>query len=209
MKPELILLGGGGHCRSCIDVIEQEGKWQIAGIVDLMAKVGQSVLGYPIIASDADLGELTRKFRFFLITIGQITDHRVRVEQYLRLKEFAADLPIVVSPRAYVSPHARVGEGTIILHGATVNAGAEIGANCIINSHALVEHDAMIAFHCHISTGAIVNGGTQVQARTFVGSQAVLREGIEIGEGSVIGAGMRITRSLGPGSFIVSDRPGQ
>ena len=35
MKEEIILIGGGGHCKSCIDVIEQEGKYQIAGIVDL------------------------------------------------------------------------------------------------------------------------------------------------------------------------------
>lgn len=35
MKEQIILIGGGGHCKSCIDVIEQEGKYQIAGIVDL------------------------------------------------------------------------------------------------------------------------------------------------------------------------------
>lgn len=35
MKPKLILIGGGGHCHSAIDVIEEEGRYQIAGIVDL------------------------------------------------------------------------------------------------------------------------------------------------------------------------------
>jgi len=30
----LLLIGGGGHCRSCIDFIEEEGKYQIAGIVN-------------------------------------------------------------------------------------------------------------------------------------------------------------------------------
>ena len=29
-----ILIGGGGHCKSVIDVIEQEAKFEIAGIVD-------------------------------------------------------------------------------------------------------------------------------------------------------------------------------
>ena len=32
---KIILIGGGGHCKSCIDVIEQEGKYRIAGIVDM------------------------------------------------------------------------------------------------------------------------------------------------------------------------------
>ena len=35
MKQRIVLIGGGGHCKSCIDVIEQQGVYQIAGIVDL------------------------------------------------------------------------------------------------------------------------------------------------------------------------------
>ena len=29
MNPKLILIGGGGHCAACIDVIEQENKFEI------------------------------------------------------------------------------------------------------------------------------------------------------------------------------------
>ena len=39
MKEKLILIGGGGHCKSCIDVIEQENKYEIAGIVDLKENI--------------------------------------------------------------------------------------------------------------------------------------------------------------------------
>ena len=53
-----ILIGGGGHCKSCIDVIEQEGKYRIAGIVDLPEKLHQKILGYKIIAIDDDLPRL-------------------------------------------------------------------------------------------------------------------------------------------------------
>ena len=31
---KIIVLGGGGHCKSCIDVIENENKYKIIGIVD-------------------------------------------------------------------------------------------------------------------------------------------------------------------------------
>ena len=34
MKELILIGGGGGHCRSCIDVIEQEQKFKIAGIID-------------------------------------------------------------------------------------------------------------------------------------------------------------------------------
>ena len=34
-KEKLILVGGGGHCKACIDVIEEQGKFEILGILDL------------------------------------------------------------------------------------------------------------------------------------------------------------------------------
>ena len=48
---KIILIGGGGHCKSVIDVIEQEGKFQIAGIIDKQGNISK-VLGYPIIGND-------------------------------------------------------------------------------------------------------------------------------------------------------------
>ena len=202
MKPELVLVGGGGHCASCIDVIEREGQFVIAGIVDRPEKIGRTVLGYPMIGDDGNFQALTRKYRYFFITLGQIKNSQRRAQLFAELKKIGVRLPVIISPLAYVSPHAQIGEGTIVMHRALVNANASIGSNCIINSLALVEHDAVIDSHCHISTGAIVNGGTRVKEHTFVGSQAMLREGIEIGAYSIIGAGMCILRDVAPASII-------
>ncbi len=55
MKHPIILIGGGGHCKSCIDVIESEGKFQIKGIIDLPSELGNKVLGYPVIGNDDDI----------------------------------------------------------------------------------------------------------------------------------------------------------
>ena len=58
MKQKIILVGGGGHCKSCIDVIEQDGTFQIAGIVDVPEKLHQKIFNYEIIATDDDLPQL-------------------------------------------------------------------------------------------------------------------------------------------------------
>ena len=42
-NPNLLLLGGGGHCKSCIEVIEAEANFTIAGILDAADKVGQDI----------------------------------------------------------------------------------------------------------------------------------------------------------------------
>jgi len=201
MKPELILIGGGGHCKSCIDVIERENKYRIAGIVDTHEKKKQHVLGYEIIASDDELAELSKQYSNFLITLGQIKNPSKRIALFRQLAKESVCFPIVVSPHAYISLHAQIGEGTVVMHGAVVNAGAVIGKNCIINTSAVVEHDAVIGDHCHISTSCVVNGGAKIGNCSFIGSNAVIREYIEIGENSVIGAGLRIMRPLPPDSF--------
>ena len=35
---QIILIGGGGHCKSCIDVIENGNKYKIRGIIDKKKK---------------------------------------------------------------------------------------------------------------------------------------------------------------------------
>ena len=196
LEREIILVGGGGHCKSCIDVIEQAGIFEIAGIVDLPGKLHKKMLGYEIIATDDDLPLFVNECEKFLITLGQIKSPKKRIKIFHALKESGAKLPVIISPLAYVSKHAEIGEGTIIMHHALINAGAKIGSNCIINSKTLIEHDAIIGDHCHIATGAIINGGVKVGSGTFFGSNAVCKEYIEIGKNAVIGCGAKIIKNV-------------
>ncbi len=187
MTKEIILLGGGGHCRSCIDVIEQDGKYHIAGIVDIPEKLHQIILGYKIIASDDDLSILKKQYSNFLISVGQITSPAIRIKLFSQLKKMNVNIPTIISPFAYVSPHAILGEGTIVMHKAVVNAGSVIGSNCIINTKALIEHDVVVGDHTHISTGTLINGGVKIGECSFVGSGSVCIENSNIKKNSFIG----------------------
>lgn len=198
----ILLIGGGGHCRAAIDVIESEGNFAITGIVQPKADGLEPVLGYPVLGEDADLPVLLADTPQALVTVGQIKTPATRIRLFEQLKHLGAVMPVIISPRAYVSRHASVKEATLIMHGVIVNANAKIGANNIINSLALVEHDAAIGNHCHISTGARVNGGVIIEDGCFIGSGAVLREGIRIGSGSVIGAGCVVTGDVASNALL-------
>lgn len=198
----LVLIGAGGHSRSCIDVIESEGIYTIAGLVGFDEEVGTSVYGYPIIATDASLEDLSSKYSYALISVGQIFSVSKRVELFTRAVGSGFQLPKVISPFAYVSKRAQIGDGTIVMPGAVVNAGVSIGRNCIINSNSIIEHDSNILDHSHISTGVIVNGGVTVGNQTFVGSGSVLREGIHIGDSCNVGMGMSVTGNLPNGTNL-------
>jgi sugar O-acyltransferase (sialic acid O-acetyltransferase NeuD family) len=188
MKPKIILIGAGGHCKSCIDVIEQENKYDILGIIDIPDKLGQNFLSYNIIGCDNDLENLSRTCPNFFITIGQIKDYSKRKIIFEKLVSLNVNIPVIISPLAYVSKYSKIGAGSIIMHHALVNTDAIVVENCIINTRALIEHDAVIGNHCHISTGSIVNGGVKIGNYSFFGSGAVSKEYIELPEYSFIKA---------------------
>ena len=206
MDPEpIVLVGAGGHAAACIDVIEQHRGFRVVGLIGTAAELGTRVLGYPVLGSDEQLAELATRFHTALVAVGHIRTPAPRVRLFDALVELGYALPVIVSPRAYVSPHASVGTGTIVMHGAVVNASARVGRNCILNSMSLIEHDAVIGDHCHVATGAAVNGGAAVGAKTFVGSQSSIREKVQIGEGCVIGMGCRVLRDCAAGTRVSGD----
>lgn len=186
---EIILIGAGGHCKSCIDIIEMIEGYHVAGIVERKGSTIKEVLGYPVIGNDGDLANLRKKYDFAFVTVGQIRSSDLKVHLFDQLKNLAFEQPSMVSPLAHVSNHATIGNGTIIMHHALVSAAVKIGENCIINSKALIEHDTVINDHCHISTGAIINGGVTVGEKTFIGSNATIKHGIGIPSQSFIKAG--------------------
>lgn len=205
MRPALVLVGGGGHCRSCIDVIEAEGRYAISGIVDAKENAAAGLSGYPILGNDEELPALAAAGHEFLITLGQIKTASHRVRLWELLKRLRAVMAIVRSPEAYVSKGALIGAGTIIMHRAVLNAGAKVGENCIVNTLALIEHDAVVADHCHVSTGAVINGDCRIGPRTFIGSSSTVSNQVEVGAECVVGAGSLVAGDLaGPGVFAGS-----
>jgi len=197
MNRQLILIGAGGHARACIDVIETEKKYTIAGLVGRAEEVDAKIFAYKVLGTDSSLFMLAGEFNYAFIGVGQLKTPKIRIHLFEQGLAAGFLFPTIISPQAYVSPHAKIGEGTIVMHGAIVNAGASVGKNCIINSNALIEHDSIIGDNTHISTGAIVNGGAEVGSGSFVGSRSVISNCVSIGRNSIIGLGAEVKLSLG------------
>lgn len=193
MRP-LILIGGGGHCQSVIEVAESCGR-TIRGILDVPAEVGREVLGYPVIGTDDEIANYADSCEF-VITVGFIKDSSLRVKLYNRALENGGKLATLVASTAYVSRHARLGQGTVVMHHAFVNAGAEVGENVILNTCCNIEHGVHIGSQCHVSTGAMVNGDCRVGDNCFIGSQSVLANGVSVCDDVLVGAGSFVRKSI-------------
>jgi sugar O-acyltransferase (sialic acid O-acetyltransferase NeuD family) len=201
-REPILLVGAGGHSRACIDVIEQEGRFAIKGLVGLPKEVGLRILDYPVLATDEGLPKLLADCANVLIAVGQIKTPEPRIRLFNLLQQNNCVLPTIVSPRAYISPHASLETGTIVMHGAVVNAGAVVGKNCIINSQSLVEHDVIIKDHCHIATAATINSGVRIGTGTFIGSNSSVKQGVNIGDRCVIGMGQQVLANCETGVCI-------
>lgn len=195
MKRPLILIGGGGHCKSVIEVAESAG-YEIKGILDMPDEVGKEVLpGHKVIGTDDEIPQYIEECDF-IITVGFIKNPALRIKLYNKVKAAGGRLATIIASTAHVSKYAELGEGTVIMHHAFVNAGAKIGDNCIINTFVNIEHDAEVGNQCHISTGTMVNGECKIGENCFIGSQSVCANCIEIASDIIVGAGSVVRKSI-------------
>ena len=118
-QKNLILVGGGGHCKSVIEVAESAG-YTILGIVDRPEELGKLVLDYKVIGVDDDIPQYVEKAEF-VITVGFIKNPALRIKLYNKVKEAGGKLATIVASTAHVSKYATLGEGTVVMHQAFVH----------------------------------------------------------------------------------------
>ena len=193
MKP-LILIGGGGHCKSLIDVAESAG-YHIAGILDRPEELGKKILNYEVIGNDDDIPKYVGSAEF-IISVGYIRNPDLRIKLYELVKQQGGQFATLIASTAYVSQYASLGEGTVVMHHAFVNAEATVGKNVILNTFSNIEHGSIVGDQCHISTGVMVNGDCKVGNNCFIGSGSVLYNGVSITDGVVVSAGSVVRRPI-------------
>jgi len=191
---DLILVGGGGHCKSVIDVAECAG-YNILGILEKPGFEKTDVLGYKIIGNDSDIAKFVGD-ALFVVTVGQIKSPAIRIRLHEAIRQCGGKFATIIAPSAHVSSHASIGEGTVVMHNAFVNADARIGCGCIINSFACIEHEARVGDFCHISTGSIVNGVSGIGSRSFLGSQSVIDNGVSVCDDVILASLSQVDRSI-------------
>ncbi len=195
MKVKLILIGGGGHCKSVIEAISFDKNIDIIGILDHQ-NIHSKIMNVPIIGNDDMLYELVNQQYQYLITLGNIGKPDLRIKLFENFKQKNLKLATVISPTAIVSETSKIEEGSIIMQCAIVNAEAKIGKNCIINTGALIEHESIIGNHVHIATNATINGQCKIGNNCFIGSGSIIGNNITIADNTIIGAGSVVIKSI-------------
>ncbi|MFZ5969486.1 MAG: acetyltransferase [Bacillota bacterium] len=194
---DVLLIGGGGHCKSVIDTIEEGDQFNIVGIVDLREKVGTYVKNIEVIGVDDDLAFYYKEgIKNGFITLGSLGDPTFRIELYKRMKEIGFNFPIIIDKTAVISSSAILGEGTFVGKRVVINTDAYIGKNCIINTGAVIEHDCRIEDFVHIAPGTVLSGGVHIHENSHIGTNSTIIQNIKIGSNTIIGAGSVVVKDI-------------
>ena len=190
MKKKLIVLGGGGHAKVVVDLIQQLDCFEVLGIVDVdKNKIGSSILGVDIMGSDEMLSEFPPKEVCLANGIGAVGSDSLHGKIFEKFSRRGYQFPVLSHPSAIVSSSVVMHEGVQIMAGSVVQAGVIVHKNAIINTRASVDHDCVIGSSVHIAPGVVLSGGVHIGANVHIGTGAVVIENIYIGESSLVGAG--------------------
>lgn len=200
----LVMLGNGGHAKSCLDIINSFHTYSIS--LGGRITIGETIDDTRKI-TDGGWRSLIKNYDGFVLGVGQIHDPNDRMEIVRKVNQFDGKFATLISPQARVSPDVKIGDGVIIMPNANVNAGAVIRSHCIINTGAIIEHDAYVGSFCHIATGAVVNGDCKVGRRSFIGSNAVLLNEMQVCPDTTVGAGSVVTKRITESGGIYVGNP--
>lgn len=185
----MILYGASGHGKVIIEILEANGV-KVDYVVDDNPEITE-LLGYEVCRN-------TGKYDEAIISIGSAQVRKMLVES-LDVKTY----PIAIHPSAIVSPRAKLGEGTVVMHGAIVQTCVEAGKHCIINTGASVDHDCKLGDYVHIAPQATLSGAVEVGDGSWIGAGAVVKQCIKIGSNCMIGAGAVVVKDVPDGVTVV------
>ena len=194
---EIILLGGGGHAKVLIDLINISGQFEISGILDTQLEIGIKVLNVSVIGGDNLLSGLYGKgIRNVCIAIGSVKDNTRRRILFDKVKQMGFLVPYLLHPQTIISKNVHFSEGVQIMAGVNVQTDSLFKENTIINTGAIIEHDCSIGSHVHICPGAVISGGCTVGDGTFIGAGATVMQEINIGKCVTVAAGAVVVKDV-------------
>ena len=197
MGNKLVLIGGGGHCKSVLDSALALEKYEKIVITDFSYPVGSRIMGVEVVGDDSCLERLKADgFTDAFITVGSVGDTAIRRKIYSNIKKIGFNIPNIIDRTAVVSSHANLSNGIFVGKNAVINAEAKIGDNSIINTAAVVEHECVIGQFVHISPKAVLCGNVTVGDNSHIGANSVVRQQIIIGNDVMIGAGSVVVKNM-------------
>lgn len=202
MPEKIVVIGGGGHAKVLINVIQKLRNFQIVGYVD--HRDFGNLSGVQYLGNDDFLYDLVnKKITSAALGVGQVHLTDKRNEIINRIKELGFKFPFILSPDAVINKNVIIEDGVHVFDGVVINCDSIIRDFSIINTNSTIEHDCIIGKFCHIASGATLSGGVEIGDNSMIGSNAVVVQYKKITKNTLIGSGgVVINDILESGTYV-------
>ena len=199
---KIIVIGAGDHARVIIDTLLAAGR-TIIGLTDVSPDlIGTTVLGIPVIGTDAVLAEHSPEMTQLVFGIGSTNLPNARRARFEEFKANGYEFTGVIHPSAIIGREVNLGEGVQIMAGAVIQPSASIGDNVIINTRAGIDHNCEIGMHTHIAPGVNLSGCIKIGTDCFIGCGATVMHGVKVGSNVLVGAGSTVCHDIPDGARV-------
>ena len=175
---KLLLVGAGGFGRVVLE--HASAIYDCAFLDDGDAAIVDDV---PVIGKTGEMASLYPEYKLLLVTIG---NNKLRERLYKEAASIGYTFPSIIHPSAYISPHAHIGSGCVILNNAVVQNNSRCGDGCILNPGVELHHDSTIGSYCLVYTNSVVRSLTLVGDRVWIGSTATVPTSAIVPDDAVI-----------------------
>lgn len=190
---KVLIVGAGGHAKVIIDMLLQNNRYEVAGLIDKNLSAG--FYGIPVLGNDDALPEIYSegRIKYAFVALGS---GALREKVTYRVKDAGFELINVISRHAIISPTVRMGAGIAIMPGAVINADVSLGDGCIINTNSSVDHEGNIGEYTHIAPGCAISGCVHIGRQCFLGTGSRVIDRINIGNNTIVGAGAAVVKDI-------------
>jgi len=141
-----------------------------------------------------------------LVTVC-ISDAKIRRNLCEKVQAHDLEIIKVIAPMSNIFDTVSLGEGAVVCPYVSITSNVRIGKGFHANIYSYVAHDCVIGDYVTFAPGVMCNGNILVEDNVYIGTGAIIKQGLPskplvIGEGSVVGMGAVVTKSVEKGAVV-------
>lgn len=189
----ILIFGAGGHAKVIVDIIEKQGKYNIAGFVDKYCSKNTVFMGYTVLGDDSSLKDIVSNYEICGGVIG-IGDNSIRSKVRDLIIQVIPNFEFIncIHPKSILGKDVTLGGGNVVMAGAIINPSTKIKNHCILNTNSSIDHDGLMSDFSSIAPNTTVGGSVKIGDYSAIGIGANIFESIKIGRNCIIGGGSRV-----------------
>lgn len=165
MNNNLLILGAGGYGHVVREIAEDSGIFDKIDFLDDSSPLAIGKFG--------DAEKFLKGYPNAVVALGNA---ELRLGYIEKLRAAGFQIPAIISPKAYVSKSAKIGNGTIVEPFSAVNANSEVGIGVLLRCGSVIDHNAKVGDFCYIDCGVVVKANNSVEFKMKIAANSVVEK---------------------------------